>query len=216
MTTRARALAGSLAAVGAAMVLTGCTLTVTGTATRPIPGLDEDSRSPVDVDAVLLDRPRMQAATGAGTDLTPIPGTDSKSPVDIDVLSETVPPQCHWVYAETEVFGREVEEFHKTSYQDPPRGALISQAAAGYRDPDTARRALAGLADRVQDCARTAAGGALVGELSRSGDAVHIRPGGCGRDYRVKSAVLVEVTFCAFPDSVPGIVMTNILAAVPG
>ncbi len=32
----------------------------------------------------------------------------------------------------------------------------------------------------------------------------------------MKSVVLVEVTFCAFPDSVPDIVMTNILANVPG
>jgi hypothetical protein len=41
------------------------------------------------------------------------------------------------------------------------------------------------------------------------------RPGLCGRDYRVKSVVLVEVTFCRFPGSVPDIVMTNILANVP-
>ena len=40
--------------------------------------------------------------------------------------------------------------------------------------------------------------------------------GGCGREYRVKSVVLVEVTFCAFPDSVPEIVMANMLAKVPG
>jgi hypothetical protein len=39
---------------------------------------------------------------------------------------------------------------------------------------------------------------------------------GCGRDYRVKNVVLVEVTSCAFPPSVPDIVMTNILARVPG
>ncbi|HEX2286208.1 MAG TPA: sensor domain-containing protein, partial [Mycobacterium sp.] len=39
---------------------------------------------------------------------------------------------------------------------------------------------------------------------------------GCGRDYRVKNVVLVEVTACRFPDSVPDIVMTNILAKVPG
>jgi len=45
---------------------------------------------------------------------------------------------------------------------------------------------------------------------------VQMRPGnGCGRDYRVKNVVLVEVTSCAFPDSVPDIVMTNILARVP-
>jgi hypothetical protein len=39
---------------------------------------------------------------------------------------------------------------------------------------------------------------------------------GCGRDYRVKNVVLVEVTMCQFPDSVPELVMTNILAKVPG
>jgi hypothetical protein len=41
------------------------------------------------------------------------------------------------------------------------------------------------------------------------------RPGNCGRDYRVKSVVLIEITFCRFPESVPDIVMTNILANVP-
>ena len=34
-------------------------------------------------------------------------------------------------------------------------------------------------------------------------------------DHHVKNVVLVEVTSCAFPDSVPDIVMTNILAKVP-
>jgi hypothetical protein len=33
--------------------------------------------------------------------------------------------------------------------------------------------------------------------------------------YRVKSVVLVEVTFRHFPNSVPDIVMTNILTNVP-
>jgi hypothetical protein len=32
----------------------------------------------------------------------------------------------------------------------------------------------------------------------------------------LKSVVLVEVTFCTFPDSVPDIVMTNIMEKVPG
>jgi hypothetical protein len=39
---------------------------------------------------------------------------------------------------------------------------------------------------------------------------------GCGRHYRVKNVVLAEVTACAFPDSVPEIVMTNMLERVPG
>ena len=44
-----------------------------------------------------------------------------------------------------------------------------------------------------------------------------MRPGGdCGRDYRLKSVVLAEVTFCSFPESVPEIVMTNLVAKVPG
>jgi hypothetical protein len=44
---------------------------------------------------------------------------------------------------------------------------------------------------------------------------LHTRPGGCGRDYRVKSTVLLEVTFCGFPESVSDIVITNIAAKVP-
>jgi hypothetical protein len=43
-----------------------------------------------------------------------------------------------------------------------------------------------------------------------------MRPGGCGRDYRVLSVALLEVTYCGFPESVPAIVMTNIVANVPG
>ncbi len=42
------------------------------------------------------------------------------------------------------------------------------------------------------------------------------RPGDCGRDYEVKSVVLMEVTFCGFPESVSTIVITNIAANVPG
>ena len=50
-----------------------------------------------------------------------------------------------------------------------------------------------------------------------TGDSVQTRTSSeCGRDYRLKSVVLVEVTFCAFPASVPDIVMTNIVAKVPG
>jgi hypothetical protein len=37
----------------------------------------------------------------------------------------------------------------------------------------------------------------------------------CGRDYRVKNAVLAEVSFCSFPGSVPDIVMANIMEKVP-
>ena len=39
--------------------------------------------------------------------------------------------------------------------------------------------------------------------------------GTCGRDYRIKNVVLVEVSFCSFPESVPDIIMTNIMDKVP-
>jgi hypothetical protein len=56
----------------------------------------------------------------------------------------------------------------------------------------------------------------FVGDWTATADSVQTRPAGaCGRDYRVKNVVLVEVTFCAFPGTVPDIVMTNILAKVP-
>lgn len=202
-------------AVAAAVLLAGCTHTVGGTAARTAPLPDEKSRSPVDVDTVLLDRQQMQALTGAGADLTPIPGMESKMPVDVDHLLGTVPAQCSWLVAETQVFGDEVEEFHKTSYQNPPDGALISQAAAGYRDVDTARRAFGGLVDSIRRCADTPAGPALVGPVTTTEDTARTRPGSCGRDYRIKAEVLAEITFCAFADSVSDTVMANIMTNIP-
>lgn len=194
----------------------GCVSMVGGTAVRPVPGLDDDSRSPVDVDAVLLEPARMQAITGAGDDLTIIPTMDGKLPVDIEPLMESVAAPCQWIFAETQTFGDDVEEFHKTTFQDPPEGGLISQGAAGYRDAPTARRAFDALVTRIGGCEDTDDGPGYVGDWSATADAIQTRPGDCGRDYRVKSAVLVEVTFCAFSASVPDIVMTNILARVPG
>jgi hypothetical protein len=212
MAAPARLLAVALAAVA----LVACTDTLTGNAVRPTPGLDDDSRSPVDVDSVLLKRSRMQAITGAGEHLTVIPSMDGKFPVDIDQLAGAVSEQCRWYFAETQTFGDEIEEFHKTSYQDPPDGALISQGAAGYRDQTTARRAFDGLAAKITACESADDGMMFVGALSSREDALSLRTGDCGRDYRVKSVVMVEVTFCHFPSSVPDIVMTNLLAQIPG
>ncbi|MDT5263672.1 MAG: hypothetical protein QOI90_298 [Mycobacterium sp.] len=208
--------------VGCAVALSmagtmSCTHTVGGSAVRSVPGFDDDSRSPVDVDGVLLEQSQMRAITGAGEHLTVIPTMDGKLPVDIDQLADTAPPPCRWYFAETQTFGPEVEEFHKTTYQDPPDGALISQGAAAYRDPDTARRAFDGLVELVHGCDSTALGPRFVGEWTATGDSMQTRTGSeCGRDYRLKSVVLVEVTFCAFPASVPDIVLTNIMAKVPG
>ena len=74
----------------------------------------------VDVDEVLLDQPGMRAITGAGDDLTIIPTMDGTSPVDVDSLADEVPPQCRFVFAETATFGSDIEQFHKTTFQDPP------------------------------------------------------------------------------------------------
>lgn len=203
------------ATVCAALLTVACTHTVAGSAERSTPGIDEDSRSPVDVDVVLLEQSRMRAITGGGTDLTIIPTMDGKYPVDVSVFADRVPAQCSWIFAETQVFGPEVEEFHKTTYQNPPRGALISQGAAGYRDAGTARHAFDGVVALVQDCGSSTSG--YVGTWAATGDTVRTRTSSeCGRDYRLKSAVLVEVTFCAYPASVPDIVMTNLAARIPG
>ena len=204
-----------LAWCAAAMLAAGCTQTVDGRAMRAAPGIDDDSLSPVDVETLLLDQTQMRAITGAGDDLTIIPSMDGKFPVDIDQLSESAPPQCQWIFAETQTFGPDVEEFHKTTFQNPPDGGLISEGAAAYRDADTARRAFDDLVDLVEGCGSTAFGPMFVGDWTATSDSVQTRPGACGRDYRVKSVVLIEVTFCAFGPSVPDIVMANILAKVP-
>ncbi len=210
------ALARALTAVAAALLTAGCVSVVGGTAVRSVPGIDEDSRSPVDVDTVLLEPAQMQAITGAGEDLTIIPSMDGKIPVDIESLMEQLPTPCRWLFAESQTFGEEVEEFHKTTFQNPTDGGLVSQGAAGYRDAPTARRAFDGLVAQADACGTSDYGPAYIGEWTATADALKIRPGDCGRDYRLKSAVLVEVTFCGFTESVPGIVMTNILAQVPG
>jgi hypothetical protein len=211
MTASAKRLAFAMAAVAVA----ACTHTVTGSAVRPTPGLDDDSRSPVDVDSVLLKQSQMRAITGAGEDLTVIPSMDGKQLVDIDQLADAAPAECRWYFAETQTFGRTIEEFHKTTYQDPPDGAQISQGAAGYRDGATARSAFEVLVGRVTECASTSDGAMYVGDVTSGENSLSLRAGDCGRDYRVKSVVLVEVTFCRFPPTVPDIVMTNLLAQIP-
>jgi hypothetical protein len=172
--------------------------------------------SPVDVDKILLDHSRMRAITGAGDDLTIIPSMDGKHPVDLDTLAQTAPPECRFIYSETATFGPDIAEFHKTTFQDPPDSGLISEGAAAYRDAGTARRAFDSLVATVKHCATGSAGRLFVGGWYADADSLHTRPGGCGRDYRLKSVVLLEVTFCGFPESVSDIVMTNIAANVPG
>ena len=67
----------------------------------------------------------------------------------------------------------------------------------------------------VDACGSSTSG--YVGDWTATEDSVRTRTSSeCGRDYRLKSVVLVEVTFCAYPASVPDIVMTNIVARIPG
>lgn len=211
MTVRA-----GLACCAVAALATGCAQWVAGAPLRAAGEPPYHRPGIVDVDGVLLSQEQMRAITGSGQDLTIIPSMDGKSPVDIEALASSVPPACRFVFAETATFGSGFEDFHKTSFQSPAQAALISQGAAAYRDGATARRAFDALSDTVTRCAESSSGALLVGEVAADAQTVQIRPGACGRDYRLKGTVLVEVTFCAFPESVPQIVMTNILSRIPG
>ena len=205
---------GSQVLCCSALVAAACTHVVGGTAAPPFGA--EPNPAGVDVDRVLLDQSRMRAITGTDEHLTIIPSMDGKSPVDVDTLAKAAPPQCRFVYADTATFGPDIEEFHKTTFQYPPRGGLISEGAAAYRDGNTARRAFDALVASVRDCANTSAGAGYVGPWVANERSMQTRPGDCGRDYEVKSVVLMEVTYCGFPESVSTIVITNIAANVPG
>ncbi|GFG49906.1 hypothetical protein CQY20_03480 [Mycolicibacterium agri] len=199
-----------------ALLAAGCAHTVSGTATLAPPGIDDESQSPVDVESVILDQAQMQAITGAGENLTIVPSMDGKIPVDVSDLMNGTPQECQWYFAETQTFGNEVEEFHKTTFQNPPDGGLISEGAAAYRDPETARRAFADLIGLVYDCGSTTLGPTFIGEWTADATTLRMRSSGtCGRDYRIKNVVLAEVSFCSFPESVSDIVMTNLMAKVP-
>jgi hypothetical protein len=204
----------SLVLCCAALMAAACTRVVDGAAVAPFG--TEPIIAGVDVDRVLLDQDRMRAITGADEHLTIIPSMDGKSPVDVDTLAQAAPTQCRFVFEDTATFGPDLEEFHKTTFQYPPRGGLISEGAAAYRDANTARHAFDALVATVQDCASTSSGAALVSPWTANDRSLQTRPGDCGRDYQVKSVVLMEVTFCGFPDSVSTIVITNIAANVPG
>jgi PknH-like extracellular domain len=201
---------------GAVLVTAACSRVVDGTALPGFgPAAKEGGRG-FSVDTILLDQSRMRAITGAGEHLTIIPSMDGNRPVDIDALAEATPAECRFLYAETATFGPDIEEFHKTTFQDPPDGALISEGAAAYQDVDTARRAFGALVKAVGGCAGGSAGELLVGEWAADANTLHLGPGGCGRDYRVLKVAMVEVTFCGFAQSVSDIVMTNIAANIPG
>jgi hypothetical protein len=68
----------------------------------------------------------------------------------------------------------------------------------------------------VHKCADSDSGTGLVGNWDADERSLQTHPGDCGRTYRLKSVVLMEVTYCGFPDSVSTIVMSNLAANVPG
>lgn len=208
----------ALVACATALLAAGCSQHVAGLAVLPLSETpDQVATLGVDVDDVMLDLARMRAITGAGQDLSAIPTMDGKYPIDIDLLAKDTPSACQFVFAETQTFGPDIADFHKTTYQNPPGGGLISQGAAVYRDPNTARTAFDDLVTKANACAQSPAGPVFVGYVVSGTDSLQTRPAQtCGRDYQLKSQVLAEVTFCEFPESVPGIVMTNLLNKVPG
>lgn len=112
---------------GATLLIAACTRVVGGTASATFGG---DRQGMLDVATILLDQSRMQAITGSGDDLTIIPTMDTTYPVDVDDFAQPIPRECRFIYAETAVFGSEIEAFHKTTFQDRPDGSLISEAAA--------------------------------------------------------------------------------------
>lgn len=199
-------------AVAAAVL--GCTRLVSGAALPP--AVQPVPDGVVDVGRIMLETSRMRGITGTGEELTIIPTMDSTHPVDIDELAATLPPPCRFIYAETAVFGTGFTRFHKITYQYPPRGALISEGAASYPDPESARHAFDALAATVAGCADSPAGAHLVGDQTVDEWSLHTRPGACGRAYLLKSAVLLEVTHCGFSESVADLVVTNMAAGVPG
>nr|WP_234786562.1 sensor domain-containing protein [Mycolicibacter sinensis] len=197
----------------AATVL-GCTRFVGGTALAPVVAPVPDGA--VRVGAILLDTSRMRGITGTDEDLTIIPTMDSIAPVDIDELAATVSPPCRFVFTETAVFGSGYTQFRKTTYQYPPKGALISEGAAAYPDPQFARRAFDELVATVAGCAGSPVGPKMVGDWGADEQSLHTRPGECGRAYLLKAVVLLEVTHCGFSESIADLVVTNMAAAVPG
>ena len=200
-----------LPALAVALLAGGCSQFVAG---RPAPG-SEPEPGVLAAAQALLPQDQLRAITGAGEDLTVIPSMDGSFPVDDDALAAVTAPECRFVFAETATFGTDFIGFHKTTYQNPPDRSLISQAVALYPDPAAARRAFNALEAGMAACAGSSSA-PLVGTWTSGDDWLRTRPGDCGRDYRIKAAALIEVTFCGVPESVPEIVVTNILGRIPG
>ena len=200
--------------VAATAVSAGCAHVVTGAPALPAtvtPGHNHG----VNVDDVLLTAPELRAVTGAGLDMTEVPGMDATKPVDEEDLVQLAPPDCQFIFRESLIFGPDVEQFHKTAFQTPPRSALLTEGAAVYPDADTMRRAFDSVANMVMSCGNTAFASMFVGQWSADDTTLRTRTGAnCGRVYRSESAVLIEVTYCGYPAAVPEEVAKRMAAKV--
>jgi PknH-like extracellular domain len=211
MARRSSVLVSCLAAVTLA---SGCAHVVTGTPLMPPaegPYLDG-----MDVNKLLLTTTEMRDLTGAGSDLNGVPGMDSTQTVDDELLVDSAPPECQFVFRESTIFGPDVKQFHKTSFQTPPNRALLSEAAAAYVDANTARRAFDNVENLVKACGATGSGYAYVYDWTADPRTVRADGlGDCGRIYRLQSTVLIEVTYCGYSTHVvPDLVATRIAARV--
>jgi len=210
MARRASALLSCLAA---ATLAGGCAHVVGGIAAMP--PTEGPYLHGMDVDDLLLTTTEMRDLTGAGFDLNGVPGMDSKYTVDDELLLDAVPPECQFVFRESVVFGPDHKQFHKTSFQTPPKSALLSEAAAAYVDAPAARRAFDNVATLVKTCGDTPAGYSYVYDWTADGQTVRAEGlSDCGRIYRVEATVLIEVTYCGYSHVVPDLVATRIAARV--
>jgi PknH-like extracellular domain len=169
----------------------------------------------MDVDELLLTTPELRDLTGAGLDLNAVPGMDSIKTVDEDLLVDSAPPECQFVFRESTIFGPDVKQFHKTSFQTPPKSELLSEGAAAYVDADTARRAFDNVAELVKDCGESSSGYAYVYDWSVDPQTVSANSiSDCGRVYRLEATVLIEVTYCGYSHVIPDLVAARIAARV--
>ncbi len=201
-----------LACLAAVTLAGGCTHVVGGIALMP-PAAGP-YLSGMNVDDLLLTTPELRDLTGAGPDLNGVPGMDSRQPVDDDLLVGSAPPECQFVFRESAVFGPDVKQFHKTSFQTPPEQALLSEAAAAYNDADTALHAFDNITDLVTTCNATGSG--YVYDWTADQQTLRAESSGdCGRVYRLQSTVLIEVTYCGYRSRVvPDLVAARIAARV--
>jgi hypothetical protein len=194
----------------AAVLAAGCTQRVDGAA---LPVSSETPGGVIKVDGVLLGPAQMRAVTDSLA-LTVSPGMNGKAPIDDHEPARAVPPVCQFAFADSATFGPDTEDFRKTSYRIDADSERISEAAAAYDDATAARRAFARLRNDVIGCADTFYGRFLVGDWTADSASVRMRLASCGRDYRLKSSVVVEVTFCDFPDTITEAVLSNILSRI--